>query len=152
MLYLVTAPRLLLLATLLAAPACDTVTGSLDVAPLNVDVSQMSHDPADLIGTWDLRSVTTAGFGAPPTTTSAADLDWSESYTFRADGTVDVFRDGILEERTVYTVETLPMVHGPLLRIGGESRYRRLNFGVTGDRFYVDHRPSDGDLLEYARR
>ena len=145
-------PRLFLLAALLVAAACDTAADSPEAAPVDVDVSQLSHDPAGLVGTWDLRSVTSSGFGSPPATTAAADLDWSEAYTFRADGTVDVSRDGVLEERTVYVVETLPVAASPLLRIGGEDRYRRLYFGVTRDRLYIDHRPADGPLVEYARR
>lgn len=136
-----------LLALVLAA--CDSDGTDLR----QVVVFELSHDRAALVGTWDLISVTSAGYGAPPATTPASALGWTESYTFRADGTVDVFRDGQQVESTVYAVEDLPdSGRTPLLRIGTETDYRREYFGIDGDRLYFDHRPSDGDLLEFARR
>ena len=141
--------RALLVLSVLALAACDSDGTDL----LQLNVSELSHDPALVVGTWELVSVTSAGFGTPPTTTSASALDWKESYTFRADGRVEVYRDGQLEESTVWTVETLPDgALSPSLRIGTETEYRREYFVVTPTRLYFDHRPADGPLLEYARR
>ena len=135
----------LLLPLALALAACDSALAD--------DPSDATQDPALLVGTWDLLSVTTSGYGAPVTTTPVAELDETATYTFRADGTVDVLRDGALVESTTYAVEVLAGVDPqPLLRIGTETDYRHLFFGVTESRFYIDHRPYDGDLLTFARR
>lgn len=138
--------RRFLLGLSLLVSACDS-------GPLTVDPDEWLYDPALLVGTWDLRSVTSSGYGAPVTTTPASELDESVTYTFRADGTVDVVRDGVLAQSAMYAVEVLPDVSPtPRLRIGTETDYERLFFGVTADRFYIDGRPADGSLAEYARR
>ena len=140
------ASRLLLLAAL-ALAACDSDGADL----LGLNVSELGHDPAMLAGTWELVSSTSAGYGALPTTTPVA--PGTESLTFRADGTLEVYQNGRLSESTVWAIEELADVGpAPLLRIGTEADYRRLFFGVTPTRLYFDGRPSDGNLAEYARR
>ena len=141
--------RLPLLALVLAFAACDTA----GLVGLRVD--DLSKSPADLVGTWDLRSVTSSGFGGPATTRSAVDLGRSESYTFRADGTATRVSDGDSLE-TTWEVRTVPFEYeagrfrdAVDLQIGER---RRINFGVDGDRLYFDDRYRDGSLSEYARR
>ncbi len=131
----------------LVLAACDTG----DPGPVSVDVSGLSHDAASLVGTWDLIRTTSSGYGSPVSTSPVP--KGTATYTFRADGTVDIAREGELVESTVYAVEELPgSFTSPLLRIGTETDYRREYFGVDGDRLYVDRRPSDGGLAEYRRR
>lgn len=133
--------RLLVLAALLSLAACDT--GGPDD---EFDPSAYSQDTEALVGTWDLFRTTTAGFGAPVETAPVA--AGTETYTFRADGTMERYRDGALVEAAPYSVRDLPLV-GVRLQIGTETDYRRLFFGVKEDRFYIDYRPVDGSLYEY---
>ena len=137
--------RSLALAFAVALAACDL--GGPSLADLNV--SDLSHDADALVGTWDLVSTTSAGMTGPPTTVPApAGL---QSYVFAADGRAEVYREGVLSDATAWRLEppgpTYP--DAPPSLVVGE---RRLYFGIDGDRFYVDHRPADGPLYEYARR
>lgn len=126
--------RLALLSALLAVAACDARTDVLDV-----DVNGLSHDPAALVGSWDLVSRTTSGYLSPPATRPAG----GEAYTFAADGTAVVERDGQPAETTTWEV-----ARTSTLSVGGRSEF----FGVDGDRLYFDSRPMDGELLEFVRR
>lgn len=138
--------RLLLLLALLAVAACDR-GGPDSLVDLRVD--DLSHHPGALVGRWDLVSVTSSGYGGPPTTTSYRGL--RQGYVFRGDGTAEVW-DGTGATR----VESYAVVSAgpaypdapPSLRVGDWSLY----WGLDGDRLYVDHRPLDGGLYEYLRR
>lgn len=134
--------RLLLLGLALVAAACDTTT---DLTRLNV--GDLSHDPAALVGTWDLISQTSPGDGGPPTT--APVTGDQTSYTFDADGTARIAYSG-------ETVETTWEVgrRGGLAKVP-PSLYlgtRQIRFGIDGDRLYFDSRIMDGPLQEFARR
>ena len=127
--------RPLALAALLALAACDTPA---DLASIRLDA--LSHDPAALVGTWDLVSVTSSGFGGPVETVAVA--PGTETYTFRADGTFEHVREGVAQATGTYEVE------GASLRLGDGARW----FGIDGDRLYFDFRPMDGPLQAYRRR
>ena len=130
------ATALLPLALLLTISACDaTRSGFVDL-----DVSTLSHDPAGLVGTWDLVSVTTPGDLAPPETFEAR----GETLTFRGDGTAVVVRDADRTETTWRVDPARPMT----LEIGARREY----FGVDGDRLHFDSRPVDGPLRTFRRR
>ena len=64
-------------------------------------------------------------------------------YVFSSDGTVEVVRPGRPVESRTWDIE--PPSH---LRIGTLG----MSFGIDGDRLYLDRRPMDGSLSEYARR
>ena len=139
-------PRLPLLAVLaLALTACDT--DGPDLVDLRVD--DLSHDAAALVGTWDLVTVTSSGFGGPPTTYPVA--AGTETITFRTDGTVEIVRADGPDEITTYAVVPAGPAFPdapPGLRIGDRSEA----WGIDGDRLYFDSRSLDGDLSEYLRR
>ena len=124
---------LFLLVSVVSFAACDSGTDLF-----SLDVSELSHDPDELVGTWDLVSFTSAGMVGEPVTTSPTR---SESYRFEADGSAEITRDGV-SKPTVYTVESSS------LRIEGGREF----FGIDGDRLYFDARPMDGSLREFARR
>jgi len=136
--------RLALLASLaLTLAACDS---GLDL--IDVDVAALSHDPAALVGMWDLTTVTGSGYGSPPETTRPS---YSERFTFREDGTVQIELDGEVQE-TTYDVRRLDYGNGtqsdtPYLFLGDRTE----RFGLDGDRLYLDSREVDGPLNEYER-
>ena len=131
--------RLLSLVALAAlVTACDT--GGPDLTDLRVD--ELSHDPAALVGSWDLVTVTSSGYMGAPQTVAVGEAE-RRSYVFSADGTVEVGRPGRSVESTTWAVE--PPGH---LQIGTLG----MTFGIDGDRLYLDRRPMDGGLYEYARR
>jgi len=138
---------LVLLAGLSALPACDTVgSGLLD--PQEVRLSELSQDPAALVGTWQLATVTPSGECYTENCTrtrSAAEAGWSERIVFRVDGMAEVFRNGVAGEAVAYRVdsETPPA----RLVLGA----RRELFGVAGDQLFLDDRYIDGSLLEFRR-
>lgn len=135
----------LLAALTVALAACDT--GGPDLVDLRVD--NLSHDAAALVGTWDLVTSTSSGFGGPPTTAPAA--AGTETITFRADGTVGIVRANLPMETTTWEVVPVGPAYpdaAPSLRIGDRSEY----WGIDDDRLYFDRRPLDGDLSEYRRR
>lgn len=136
----------LLAVCVVALTACDTAA----TEPVeSLDPSEFSQDAEALVGTWDLFRTTTAGFGAPVQTASVA--GGTETYVFRTDGTMKRFYEGVLVEEAPYDVRDIPLI-GVRLHIGTETDYRRVFFGVSEDRFYIDYRPSDGSLLEYRRQ
>ena len=143
--------RLIALVSLLAVAACDT-SGA---ARLDIDTAKLSQDPAALVGTWDLVSITTSGFSFPAQTFPVSRSGSSETLVFRDDGSARVQRDSTAEE-TTYEVVTYPFEYAEgrfrqaaYLRIG---EFRKESFGIDGDRLYFDDRPKDGDLREYRRR
>lgn len=125
---------LALLALTLAA--CDTV-GSNDV-----NIYELNHDADALVGNWELVRTTSSGQIGPPRTVAVGEGERT-SYAFAADGTVDVIRSGLAAESRTWVVE--PPSH---LRIGASGMF----FGIDGDRLYLDRRPMDGSLQEFARR
>ena len=150
--------RALALLALLAVAACDTAADGPNLD--DVDVSELSHDGAALVGTWDLARVSNPGdcAGQCPGTRTAAEAGWSARYVFRADGTAE-YRSGHGTARgeTVvagpYAVRYREYDNGtrrdtPLIAFDG----RWIVFGIDGDRLYTDDRPVDGELLEFARR
>lgn len=148
------AMRLALLALALVLAACDsTATVPDDLS--RVDVTTLSHDPAALLGTWDLETSTTSGFtGEGPSTEPAS----GESLVFRASGAVEVYRVDDAGEATVvtlaYRVARLDYDDGtqseaPVLFLDG----RVVPFGIAdGGTLYLDDRPVDGDLRGYRRQ
>ncbi len=135
--------RLLSAALVLVLAACDS---GLDL--VDVDVSDLSHDAAALVGSWELATVTTPGYADPPETRPAS---YAERLTFRADGTARVEHDGEVEE-TTYEVRRIEYSNGTQ----SETPYLFLDtrteaFGIDGDRFYIDTREVDGPLNEYRR-
>ncbi len=141
--------RLLLgLAVALSLAACDTDSSGL-LDPQDVRVSDLSSDPAMLVGTWELATVTPSGecMGEDCTRTRpASETGWSERVVFGEDGTARVTRNGEPEDAVAYRVD----------REGGEAWLtigtRRELFGVAGDQLFTDSRYVDGPLLEYRRR
>ena len=135
--------------------ACDTFAGR-DLTDLRV--GDLSQDPAALVGTWELETITGSGecrsecFGTVP----ASDRQTSERLTFTADGTFEqVVRAQRSEWRQAGPYEVRRIEYGngtqserPVLFLDG----RPVEFGTDGDRLYVDDRPVDGDLREYHRR
>ena len=140
--------RVLAFALAVSLAACDS-DGLID--PLEVDVLELSQDRADLVGTWDLATETTAGeFGPPvtePATRFVSVLAFLEDGTFeRSDAT------GVVETST-WEVRPVPRRDGrggtvAVLFIGDRSE----SFGVRGDQLFVDYRATDGPLREYVRR
>ena len=143
-------PALAAVLVALAAPAA--LTGCDTVSPTALSVEEMSHDPALLVGTWDLDAVTGSGESlTPPVRRPAAEAGQAETLTFRADGTA--VRSGDLEETTTWEVRRVDYGNGtqsdtPYLYIGGHSTY----FGIQGGVLYLDDRYVDGELREFVRR
>lgn len=146
--------RLVVLSTLLfAVAACDTV-GPVDRT--NVDVSTLSQDGSALLGTtWGLVTITPSGECVGENcsaTRTAQEAGQSALIEFRADGRGTFTYDGAVLAEGDYDVRYREYSNGtrsdlPLLFIGGES----FNFGLDGDRLYVDDRYLDGPLLEFQR-
>lgn len=130
--------RLALFALLLPLAACD-VFGSDIPDRTGIRVDQLSHDPAELVGVWELVTVTGSGQSSEPQTAAAS----GERYEFSADGTARVEIDGQAPEDVAWQVT------GPAgLRIGAQ----RETFGIDGDHLYFDGRPVDGVLREFERQ
>ena len=139
--------RFALLSVLLAFSACDTAQDD-DL----LDGLDLTQDPAALVGTWDLSATQSSGEMGPPVVTRGSGLRFTDTYSFRADGTYEhVYGGGTVHsgryEVRRYEFEGRP-TEIPYLFLDGDSRW----FGIAGDRLFFDDRPVDGDLREYARR
>ncbi|PAP75550.1 hypothetical protein [Rubrivirga marina] len=124
----------------LTLAACDTAGPVVDRDDVNL--YELNHDAGALVGNWELVRTTNSGQMGPPQTVAVGKGERT-SYAFAADGTVDIVRPGRATESTTWVVE--PPSH---LRIGSLG----MSFGIDGDRLYLDRRPMDGSLLEFARR
>ena len=136
------------LALVLALGACDTTA---DLA--EVDVRDLSQDPAALVGTWEWEGSTYYyTVSGEPVTETPASTGSTERYTFRGDGTVEIVRDRAVRTEA-YEVRRLTYGNGtesdtPHLFLGG----RPTPFGVDGRRLYIDDRAVDGPLSQYRKR
>ena len=139
---------LLATAVLLSLVGCDSA-GPLD--PLEVNVHELSQDPAALVGTWDLTTETTSGQLGPPVTVPVTRfvsmLAFLEDGTFERSDAAGVVETSTWEVRRIPRNDGVPGTVG-ILYIGD----RRESFGVEGDQLFFDSRPMDGPLLEYRRR
>ena len=131
---------------MLGLVACDAGT---ERSLADLDVSALAHDADALIGTWDLVTTTSPGFVSPPATTPAPAGELT--YTFAADGSAVVERNYAEPRQTTWRLEPAgPSFPGaPPRLVVDEGRHY---FGVDGDRLYIDYRPMDGPLYEFARR
>ena len=114
-------------------------------------MSTLSHDVEALVGTWDLATVTPSGecLGEDCTRTrSAAEAGQSARFVFRADGTATYTSDGTTRSEGPFGLVRREPGDVPRLAIGDD----RYDFGIDGDRLYIEYRYLDGPLLEFARR
>lgn len=138
----------ILLAALLALAACDSA------ATDDVDVSDFSQDAAALVGTWDWeQSVYHNSVTGEPGVVRPRSASEAETYVFGVDGTVSVYRGGVLDRSDTYEVRRFTRSDGvqssvPYLFIGSNVEW----FGIDGDLLYFDDRASDGPLARYRRR
>jgi hypothetical protein len=141
--------RALIVALVVLLAACDT--GPLD--PLDVNVAELSQDPADLVGTWDLVTETTPGDIAPPMTVPVT--RYVSVLAFFEDGTFERSDASGVVETSTWEVRRVPVRDGSgdtvgVLYVG--DRQEAYGFGTEGDQLFLDYRPVDGPLLEFHRR
>ena len=144
-----------LAALALSLAACDTFAGR-DLTDLRV--GDLSQDPAALVGTWELATLTGSGecLGECRQTVPASARGVAETLTFSADGTfeqVATFQQTETTREGPYAVRRIDYGNGtqsdrPALFLDGQPE----DFGLEGDRLYLDNRPADGELREYRRR
>ncbi|MGB3544655.1 hypothetical protein [Rubrivirga sp.] len=147
---------LAIVALTLSFTACDTDVVDRDLTMLFV--GDLSQDPAALVGTWRLLTITGPGDCAPSCqeTVPASARQRSETLTFSRGGTFErstTTQRGTTERAGRYQVSRAVYGGGiqseyPVLFLDGQQE----DFGLEGDRLYLDSRSVDGELLEYVRR
>ena len=149
--------RLPLFAVLaLSLAACDG--GVADVDPLTPDfisVSELSQDPDDLVGTWELvAEVYYETIDGRPLVSPASGSD-VETWTFDRDGTAMRTENGAIVYRSTWRVVRQRAENGtrserPSLLLG-DGDYSE-EFGTAGDVLVLDRTPYDGPQSRYRLR
>ena len=137
------------LALVLALGACDTTAELAEV-----DVRDLSQDPAALVGTWEWEGSTYFyTVSGEPVAQTPASTDSTETLAFRTDGFVEIVQRGEVAAVEAYEIRRLAYGNGtesdtPHLFVGG----RPTPFGIDGRRLYIDDRAVDGPLSQYRKR
>ncbi len=140
----------------LSLAACDSDGADRDLTALRV--GDLSQDPAALVGTWELATLTGSGecLGDCQRTVPASARQRSETLTFSADGTfeqVAFVQRAMMRREGPYEVRRIDYDNGTqsedsVLFLDGRPE----SFGLEGDRLYFDDRPVDGELSEFVRQ
>lgn len=121
-----------------------------------VEFDALSHDPAALVGTWDLVSYWSYWSGSREAE-DPRDHGWNETWTFSADGTVEVAIDSENYDRSAVSPYEVVFESGrtPYLALGGQAVESRgeYGFGIDGGRLILLSRAiADAPEQVYRRR